>query len=75
MPINVKVIIIFIKPLINNFRFIIKNLFCIFITVCKVLATELEARLAETGKTSDVIEIGYSLDDVAPKKRKEYKKS
>jgi len=43
--------------------------------VCKVVATELEARLDETGKTSAVLEIGYSLDDVAPKKRKEYKKS
>ncbi|KAJ8682289.1 hypothetical protein QAD02_018081 [Eretmocerus hayati] len=43
--------------------------------VCKVVATELEARLDETGKTSDVLEIGYSVDDVAPKKRTEYKKS
>lgn len=43
--------------------------------VCKVLATELEARLDETGKTHDVLEIGYSVDDVAPKKKKEYKKS
>ena len=43
--------------------------------VCKVLATELEARLDETGKTSGVIEIGYSIDDIAPKKRKEYKMS
>ncbi|XP_058798165.1 protein canopy 4 [Phymastichus coffea] len=43
--------------------------------VCRVVATELEARLDETGKTSDVLEIGYSVDDVAPKKRKEYKKS
>lgn len=41
--------------------------------VCKVLATELEARLDETGKTRDVLEIGYSVD--APKKKKEYKKS
>ncbi|XP_043793775.1 protein canopy homolog 3 [Apis laboriosa] len=43
--------------------------------VCKVVATELEARLDETGKTHDVLEIGYSLDDVLPKKKKEYKKS
>ncbi|XP_046744787.1 protein canopy 4 [Diprion similis] len=43
--------------------------------VCKVLATELEARLEETGKSRDVLEIGYSVDDVAPKKKKEYKKS
>ncbi|KYM76834.1 Protein canopy 4 [Atta colombica] len=43
--------------------------------VCKVLATELEARLDETGKTNDVLEIGYSVDDVIPKKKKEYKKS
>ncbi|KAG6797896.1 protein canopy 3 [Apis mellifera caucasica] len=43
--------------------------------VCKVVATELEARLDETGKTHDILEIGYSLDDVLPKKKKEYKKS
>ncbi|XP_012221292.1 protein canopy 4 isoform X1 [Linepithema humile] len=43
--------------------------------VCKVLAMELEARLDETGRTHDVIELGYALDDVAPKKKKEYKKS
>ncbi|KAI4495470.1 hypothetical protein M0802_008684 [Mischocyttarus mexicanus] len=42
---------------------------------CKVVATELEARLDETGKTHDVLEIGYSVDDIIPKKRKEYKKS
>lgn len=42
---------------------------------CKIMATELEARLAETGKTHDVLEIGYSVDDIAPKKRKEYTKS
>ncbi|XP_034935468.1 protein canopy 4 [Chelonus insularis] len=42
---------------------------------CKVVAHELEARLDETGRTHDVLEIGYSVDDVAPKKRKEYKKS
>lgn len=43
--------------------------------VCKVVATELEARLDETGKTRDVLEIGYSIDDVLPKKKKEYKRS
>lgn len=49
-------------------------MFIIF-AVCKVLAIELEGRLSETGKTHEVLEIGYSVDDVAPKKRKEYKKS
>ncbi|XP_043251035.1 protein canopy 4 [Colletes gigas] len=43
--------------------------------VCKVVATELEARLDETGKTHTVLEIGYSVEDVSPKKKKEYKKS
>ncbi|XP_056641363.1 protein canopy homolog 3 [Diorhabda sublineata] len=43
--------------------------------VCKILAIELESRLEETGKTSEVIETGYSVDDVKPKKKKEYKKS
>ncbi|CAH0561715.1 unnamed protein product [Brassicogethes aeneus] len=43
--------------------------------VCKVLTTELEDRLEETGKSSDVIETGYAVDDVKPKKKKEYKKS
>ncbi|EZA55157.1 hypothetical protein DMN91_000986 [Ooceraea biroi] len=43
--------------------------------VCKVLATELQARLDETGRTNDVLEIGYSVDDVTPKKKKDYKKS
>lgn len=46
-----------------------------FVTVCKVVATELEAKLVETGKTRDILEIGYSVDDVSPKKKKEYKKS
>lgn len=27
---------------------------------CKVLATELQARLTETGKTHEVLEIGYA---------------
>ncbi|XP_045542418.1 protein canopy 4 [Papilio machaon] len=43
--------------------------------VCKVLATELQGRLEETGKVHDVIEIGYSLDDVQPKKKTKYEKS
>lgn len=43
--------------------------------VCKILATELQGRLDETGKVHDVIEIGYSLDDVQPKKKTKYEKS
>lgn len=43
--------------------------------VCKILATELQGRLEETGKVHDIIEIGYSLDDVQPKKRTKYEKS
>ncbi|XP_034242477.1 protein canopy 4 [Thrips palmi] len=44
--------------------------------VCKILAIELENRLEETGKSKDVIEIGYSLDDAGSKKKKtKYKKS
>lgn len=43
--------------------------------VCKILAIELEERLKETGKSRDVIETGYSVDDVKPKKKKEYAKS
>lgn len=42
---------------------------------CKILATELQARLSETGKSHDVIELGYSVDDVKPKKRTEYRRS
>lgn len=42
--------------------------------VCKILATELQNRLEETGKVHDVIEIGYSLD-VQPKKKTKYQKS
>ncbi|CAH1709892.1 protein canopy 4 [Aphis gossypii] len=41
--------------------------------VCKILAEELEGRLQETGKTSEYLELGYSIDQ--PKKKKEYKKS
>ncbi|KAF5280829.1 hypothetical protein FQR65_LT14936 [Abscondita terminalis] len=43
--------------------------------VCKILAVELEERLKETGKSHDVLETGYALDDVKPKKKKEYHKS
>ncbi|XP_011212141.2 protein canopy 4 [Bactrocera dorsalis] len=42
---------------------------------CKILATELQERLKETGKSHDVIEMGYSLDDVKPKKRTQYRRS
>ncbi|XP_061403057.1 protein canopy homolog 4 [Musca vetustissima] len=42
---------------------------------CKILATELQERLSETGKSHDVIETGYSVDDVKPKKRTEYRRS
>ncbi|XP_054729545.1 protein canopy 4 [Anastrepha obliqua] len=42
---------------------------------CKILATELQERLKETGKSHDVIEMGYSLDDVKPKKRTAYRRS
>ncbi|XP_023221443.1 protein canopy homolog 3-like [Centruroides sculpturatus] len=38
--------------------------------VCKYVVVELENRLKETGKTHDVIEIGYGLDDKAKKKIK-----
>lgn len=31
--------------------------------------------LEETGKTHDIIETGYSVDDIKPKKKKDYKKS
>lgn len=51
---------------------IIYYLFVILL-VCKILAVELEGRLQETGKTSEYLEIGYSVD--LPKKKKEYKKS
>ena len=43
--------------------------------VCKILATELESRLEETGKTHEVLEIGYSVDDVKPKRKTKYQKS
>jgi hypothetical protein len=50
---------------------------CLFsdIAVCKILATELESRLDETGKTHEVLELGYSVDDVKPKRKTKYQKS
>ncbi|GIY67718.1 protein canopy homolog 4 [Caerostris extrusa] len=42
--------------------------------VCKYLVVELENRLSETGKTHDVIEMGYQLDPATRKKTK-YAKS
>ena len=44
-------------------------------SVCKVVATELEARLDETGKKREILEIGYGQGDVLPSKKKDYKKS
>ncbi|CAG5116331.1 unnamed protein product [Candidula unifasciata] len=41
--------------------------------VCKYLTTEVKGRLDETGKTHEVLETGYGLDQ--KKKRKEYRKS
>lgn len=55
--------------------YIESNAYNCFVIVCKVVAIELEAKLDETGKTHDVLEIGYSVDDVSPKRKKEYKKS
>jgi len=40
---------------------------------CKILATELQARLTETGKTHETLQFGYSLD--GDKRKMEYKKS
>lgn len=45
------------------------------VSVCKIVALELESRLEETGKVQEVIEIGYSLDDIKPKKKTKYNKS
>ncbi|KAJ0181344.1 hypothetical protein K1T71_003429 [Dendrolimus kikuchii] len=45
------------------------------IMIAEVSARELQSRLEETGKVHDVIEIGYSLDDVQPKKKTKYQKS
>ncbi|XP_067006134.2 protein canopy homolog 3 [Anabrus simplex] len=42
---------------------------------CKILAIELESRLEETGKSHDVIEMGYSLEDTKSKKKTKYQKS
>lgn len=39
------------------------------------MSIELENRLDETGKSHDVIELGYSVDDVKPKKKTKYEKS
>ncbi|XP_053203280.1 protein canopy homolog 4-like [Panonychus citri] len=41
---------------------------------CKYFVLELEERLKETGKSHDVIEVGYSLDS-KQKKRKKYQQS
>jgi hypothetical protein len=46
-----------------------------YIPVCKILATELESRLDETGKTHEVLEFGYSLDDTKTKRKAKYQKS
>jgi hypothetical protein len=46
-----------------------------YVAVCKILATELESRLDETGKTHEVLEMGYSVDDVKPKRKTKYQKS
>lgn len=46
-----------------------------YILVCKIMSIELESRLDETGKTHDVIELGYSVDDVKPKKKTKYERS
>ncbi|XP_017785551.1 PREDICTED: protein canopy 4 [Nicrophorus vespilloides] len=43
--------------------------------VCKILATELQERLEETGRTHEVLETGYAVDDIKPKKKTEYQKS
>lgn len=60
-----------------NFGFFLKSFdnVSIHFSACKVLAVELETRLQETGKTSEVLELGYSLDDVKEKKRTQYRKS
>jgi hypothetical protein len=55
----------------NNYKF--KHAIICIVLVCKILAEELEGRLQETGKTSEYLELGYSIDQ--PKKKKEYKKS
>jgi hypothetical protein len=43
--------------------------------VCKILATELESRLNETGKTHGILEFGYALDDMKPRRMTKYQKS
>ena len=42
--------------------------------VCKIVSNELEARLQETGKSHDVIETGYHIDN-KKKTRTKYKAS
>ena len=59
-----------------NWLIVYNNLkFYLIFAVCKVVAIELQSKLDETGKTNDALEIGYSVDDVAPKKKIDYKKS
>lgn len=62
-------------PLSLWYRLYFTDKFILSPSACKILAIELDNRLRETGKTSDVLEIGYSLDDVKPKKKMEYRKS
>ena len=44
--------------------------FKISFLVCKIVAIELSSKLKETGKTHEVIETGYSLDETKKKKTK-----
>ncbi|XP_073998207.1 FGF signaling regulator protein canopy b isoform X2 [Rhodnius prolixus] len=64
---NVKVVYLSFNYVNTVFQFIS--------LLCKILAIELENRLHETGKTKEMIETGYSVDDIKPKKKKEYTKS
>ena len=48
------------------FDFILNFMFL----VCKIMATELENRFSDTGKSSDVIETGYAFDPDKRKKKK-----
>jgi len=50
---------------------------CFFsFVVCKIVTSELEARLEETGKSDDVIQTTYSISDREdPKFKKKYRKS
>lgn len=47
---------------------------CLCFAVCKYFVIELENRLDETGKSHDVVETGYGLDE-SKKKRKKYSQS